>query len=54
LGIIGKAPVYPQAVISGIFKEPVEALACKRSLHSLHTFEDPKPRGNCSDSWMVR
>jgi hypothetical protein len=27
LGIIGNAPVYPQAVISGIFKEPLEALA---------------------------
>jgi hypothetical protein len=27
LGIIGNAPVYPQAVISGNFKEPVEALA---------------------------
>jgi hypothetical protein len=26
-GIIGNAPLYPQAVISGIFKEPVEALA---------------------------
>jgi hypothetical protein len=30
LGIIGNAPVNPQAVISGNFKEPVEALAWKR------------------------
>jgi len=48
--------VYPQAVKTGKFKAILQVFHSPESFSpfSQRIFEDPKPCGNCLDSWMLR